>query len=274
MPSIGMISVNFNMDHIMRQNIEYVRRCVKSPIDIFVLDQSSEEKYRFTSEDAVKNEVHLLQSNTNVHAGHGFNLILQLADSYTAYNDLPAYDYYLVSVTSALMDPEGDRTDDVFTPCLEFLESNEDAVMCQPVYRADSDAANLHLFNQGTGKPRQVQHLEYCAALFRGDWFREIGGWAAEMKIHGHDLWFSYLARLDEKTMWVHEGVEIKRDQDNGYANERVGDSRMERANIAMQTFAPFAHAMLGPNWWPALWYQHSTDPNWVSPQCPRPPGW
>ena len=258
--------VNYNMDHVIRQNVDYLNRVVEYPHDIFIFDQSSNDKYRFKPN--AEDNVIQMDVNTNIYGVLGHNTCIQMANNYALWNKIDEYFAYLVCVTSGLMDPNGNRTDDIFTPCIKFMEENEDAVMVQPAYHKNSNAMNVHLKNQGTGKLRQVQQLEYTCAVFRGDWFREIGYFTNGILVHGQDLWLSYLARLEEKTMWVHDGYDLYRDQDNGYNNDRVPETRDERTKKAMETLAPFGQAMLGSNWWHRMWYDHSTDPNWKSPQA------
>lgn len=260
----AVIILTYNMNHVVRQTVDYFNREVKYPFDLFIVDQSSKEEYRFENEPG--DFVNQMNLNVNLQGPLGWNLGLKFADSYAEWNKMPEYFAYIISPTSGLVDPEGEQDEDIFTPCLEFLEENEDAVMIQPSYRADSNAMNEHMFNFGSEKPRQVMHLEFCNAAFRGDWMRDIRGWETAMLVHGQDLWFSYLARMEDKTMWVHEGVEQRRDQDNGYNNERIPDSRNERTVKAMETLVPFGQNLLGPNWWDRLWCDYA-DPEWQNPQ-------
>lgn len=261
---MAVILVNHNMDHVIRQHVDYLNRVVEYPIDIFIWDQSTKEEFRFKPKE--DDNVVYSGVNYNFYAPLGFNMCLKMADSYAQWNKLEPYKYYLLCSTSGLMDPTGDRTDDIFTPCVKFMEETEDVAMVQPAYKSDSSAMNVHLYNTGTGKPRQVQHIEWCACVFDGEWLRDIGGFETNMLIHGHDIWFCYLARMEGKSMWIHEGVEFKRDQDNGYNNERVSETREERSKRAFETLAPFCQTMLGPNWWYRIWHDYSTDPNWRSP--------
>ena len=261
---MAVIMVNYNMDHVIRQNINYLHRAVKYPFDIFIVDQSSDDKWRFKA----KENENIIQANLNYNfrAPLAYNMCLKLADSYAEWNQTPEYKYYLVCATSGLMDPEGNKEEDIYTPCIEFLEENEDAVMIQPAYQAESQAMNAHIFNTGSVKPRKVMHFEYLLSVFRGDWLREQNGWNTAMLIHGQDLWFSYLARMEGKTMWVHEGFEIKKEEHNSYNSGRMSDNPGSRSANAMETLIPFGQTMLGPDWWNRIWTDYA-EPGWRNPQ-------
>lgn len=242
---VAVILLNYNMPEVIEQNIAYIKRCVKWPVDIFLVDQSN-DSYVVNSNEVTVSAV----LSENLHATQGFNLCCRLADSYAEYNNLPQYFAYWVITTTGLLDPDGDRADDCLTPCAELLLANTQAAIVQPAYREDSVGFWDHLRNKGTGSPRQVHMIEHSAALFEGDWFRDIGFMEPQIHIHGTDLYYSYLARMEGRTMFVHEGTWIKRYNNNMHdMNRSFEGSPAERTNLARQSLVKFGESILGPAW-------------------------
>lgn len=246
---VAVIMLNYNMPEVIEQNIKYIRSKVQWPLDIFLVDQS-EDAFRY---DGPAPDMRADLSE-NLHATQGFNLCCRLADSYNEWHnidgDLDDYFAYWVITTTGLLDPDGDRTDDCLTPCAQFLYENRDIAVIQPAYRDDSIGFWDHLRDRGTGNPRQVHMIEHTAALFNGEWFRDIEFMEPQILIHGTDLWYSYLARLEERGMYVHEGTWIKRYNDNMHDKGRSFEkTAAERTKLARKSLERFGQAVLGPSW-------------------------
>lgn len=265
MDRVAAILLNYNMGEVIEQNVDYIKRCVKSPVDIFVVDQSSNPDWSWPlDEDAADKATLYASLSSNLHATHGFNTCLRLADSYAEYNDLGEYFAYWVITTTGLLDPDGTRTDDCLAPLLSHLENDGNAVVVQPAYREDSKGFWQHLYTRGGTSPRRVFMIEHSAALFRGDWFRDIGFMEPQIHVHGTDLWYSYLARMEERGLYVHEGTWIKRHNDNMHEMGRSFEGNPQgRTTLARKSFERFGHAMLGPLWEQRLVNEY-TDPAWT----------
>lgn len=259
---VAAIMLNYNMGEVVEQNINYILHSVRYPVDIFVVDQSPEKQMHWWPLDNGINGIDdiacYMKLSQNLHATQGFNLCCRMADAYAEYHDLGEYFAYWVITTTCELNPEGTRTDDVLTPCVKYLEDNPDTAVIQPAYRPDSIGFWEHLKDRGTGQPREVHMIEHTAALFNGDWFREIGFMEPQIHVHGTDLWYSYQARMEEKPLIVHEGTWIRRHNDNMHQRGRSFEgSAAGRTNLARQSLERFGQGMLGPNWEMRMMNEH-----------------
>lgn len=257
---VAVIMLNYNMPEVIEQNIAYIKRAVKWPVDIFLVEQSDNdellEKYDFRIDVTACAEL-----SQNLHATQGFNLCCRLADAYGEYKlDGLEYFAYWVITTTGLLDPDGDREDDCLSPCVEALIQDDEIAIVQPAYRQDSIGFWEHLKDRGTGQLRRVHMIEHSAALFEGDWFREIGFMEPKIHIHGTDLWYSYLARMEGRKLCVHEGTWIKRFNNNMHDQGRSFEgSPAARTVLARQSLEKFGEAMLGPSWEQRMFSEYAT---------------
>lgn len=136
---------------------------------------------------------------------------LHYADMLAATYGAPYFAYWMMA-TSAQFAHDNPR--DVLTELVRFLQETPGAVCVQPAYTPGSIAPWAGLLgDRGTGKPRRVWSIEYVAALYRADWFDSAGRLPIEHALGwGTDMELAYLARQQGRSLWVHEGLHVKKD--------------------------------------------------------------
>lgn len=246
MNKIAFIMLNYNMPEVINHNLSYIWKHVEYPYEVFLVDNGS------PNDDPIDHALTTVHAEVsyNYHSVHGHILGCQLADSYfeREYGQPPVA-YCIMTTTGIFEEGEGD----VITPCVEFLEDNPEACMIQPAYTEDSIGFWQHLKKRGD-TPRRTWMIEYSICLYEGEWFREVGGFHPKIHIHGNDLWLPYLARLEDRSMWVHDGVQIRRHNNNMHEMNRSDEKTPEgRSKEALKSLVPFGQEMLGNDWWSTL---------------------
>lgn len=156
------------------------------------------------------------------------------------------YDYYWFLITSAEFVDERDP----LTPMVAHLDADPNAVGVHPALTADSTTAWEHLKARGGDQPRQTWMIDNIASLYRADWFDGAGGFDPEMKYAwGIDLETCWKARRDGRSLWVHEGVQVRKVTDIGYQMRRMNMSAEDRREKAGANMRDVLSARYGENW-------------------------
>lgn len=229
--------------------VERIQKTVVS-LDIIVVDDDSQpgKKSKYTALSLHKN----LRPNRTRRMG-------------LHYADYLGHEYfgYWMMATSALLP---DEPEDLLLPLVSFLSETPDAVCVQPAYSADSRAPWAKLLgDRGTGKPRQVWTIEFVAALYRADWFNAVGRLGPEWILGwGTDLELSYKARMQGRSLWVHEGLTLKKDsyiahEMDGQRRERTADEYWTDARGEMKRVLEMKY---GPDWKKVM--ESQAKPEWA----------
>jgi GT2 family glycosyltransferase len=243
MDKIAVVSVNYNMPEVIQYNIDVLKKNSDVPMDFIVVDNGSNEEYMFIPES---DDIHMVYLDYNLHHTHGYRMGFNYAKSLEALN-WEKYFAYLVCASSGKFIDDGN---DPVMPLYELLKNDDNAVIVQGAHDETSHGFWEHLRNRGTGEPRQTWMIEYLLTLFRADWFDEIDWFHPGLHLHGTDLYYSWLARQQERGMYVHEGVEIHREWNNMFEMGRAPESNPgERTTLARKSMVRTLTPELGDNW-------------------------
>ncbi len=228
---VAAIIVNYNMPEKCNAICEHLLRLVKWPMFLIVVDNGSDlvEPSKYTS----------LQLPENVQTTGGWLAGLERAREY----DPMAY-WFLI--TSAEFSGEYDP----LAPLADLMLDNSQVVGVHPALTEESTSAWKHLFKRNGDLPRRVWMIDNIASLWKADWFDRVGGFDPEMKYGwGIDLELSYKAREQDRALYVHEGCQVKKTTDIGYAMERMNMSADERRLLAGANMIQILKQKYGPDW-------------------------
>jgi hypothetical protein len=86
--------------------------------------------------------------------------------------------------------------------------------------------------------------------LFRADWFDEVDWLDPRLHIHGTDLYYSWQARRDGRGIYVHDGLEMHRHNNNMFELGRAPEADpAERTRLARSSMQKALSEELGQNW-------------------------
>jgi len=212
------IITNYNMPERTDALVEYLTKHVKSPLDIIVVDNGS---------DIQKPSKHTyLRLKKNVQTTGGWLAGLDaLQTGYFAY-------WFLITSTEFV---EG-VSKDPLTPMLRKLIDDPIAVGVHNALLPDYVGAWKHLVTRGSKGCRETWMIDNISSLYRADWFDNIGRFDPELQYAwGIDLETCWLARMQERSLWVCEDAVVRKVTNIGYSMNRMGMSAQMRQALASQ---------------------------------------
>lgn len=238
---------NYNMPERTEALCENIIRRVKDDYSIIVVDNASDLKPP-ASTTAVRLE-------KNVQTTGAWLKGLEYAKSLKK-----KFDYYWFIITSAEFD-DGDY--DPLAPMVEFMELNPGAVGIHPSLTTDSTTSWKQLITRGGDAPRRTWMIDNIASLYRADWFDSIG-WFDPRFIYawGIDLETCFLARQQERSIWVDERVKMKKITNIGYSMNRMNMSADDRSRLAGENMRLIMREKYGPEWW-MMMTEANVRPEW-----------
>jgi hypothetical protein len=92
--------------------------------------------------------------------------------------------------------------------------------------------------------------LDNISSLYRAEWFDSIG-WFDPNLIYGWgvDLETCYLARQEERTLWVCEDAKVKKVTDIGYTMDRMNMTADDRRVRARENMMKVFEDKYGEDW-------------------------
>jgi hypothetical protein len=215
---------------------DHIKAHVRWPHDLHVIDNGSDLA------KPAKNTTIKLAVNCQTTMGW----LAGLSDARSRHLD--GYFAYMFIISSAEMLP---HTGDLVTPLAQVLKDNDNAVGVHPCLSQDSTTTWQHLKNGGTGKPRRVWMIDNIASMYRADWWHSIGGFDPALYMaHGIDLETCWMARKHGRELYVHDGVEIKKVSNIGYAMGRMGMTAERRLELARANMDDVLGNRYGANYW------------------------
>ena len=140
---------------------------------------------------------------------------------------------------------------------------DHEAVGVHPALTEDSTTALKHLITRGGSEPRRTWMIDNIASLYRADWFNEIGRFDPDMTYAwGIDQETCFLARQQGRSLWVHEGVKVKKVTDIGYAMNRMNMSAEERRQNAYNNMRDVLSRKYGEDYWSRM-LNENVDLTW-----------
>jgi len=230
---VAIFITNYNMPERTDALAVYILDRVQWPVDLFVIDNGSDlcPPSKYTN-------VRLPQ---NVQTTGGW-----LAGVEEARGKNGKYLAYWFIITSA----EFVDGKDVLTPMALALCDYPSVVGIHPALTEDSTTAWEHLKNRRGHGVRRTWMIDNICSLWRADWWEEQGGWDPELKYAwGIDFEMSYKAREQERLLWVHDGVEVRKVTDIGYSMDRMNMTADQRVGLASANMADVLSRRYGPNW-------------------------
>ena len=238
----AILIVSYNMPERADALAEHIKRTVKCPYDLYLIDNGSD-----LVPPAENTNVFIPR---NVQTTNGWLKGMEAADQ--SGEDYFAY-WFLI--TSAEFLP-GDE--DPLSPMVDLLANFQDAVGVHPALTEDSTTVWGYLRTQGGREPREVHHIDVIAALFRADWFNEIGRFDPQLYMaHGICLETCWMARKQGRSIWVDERSRIKKVTDIGYVMNRMNMSSNDRLALARANMDAVFIPRYGPNYWQRLQYDY-----------------
>lgn len=146
----------------------------------------------------------------------------------------------------------------VLEKMLECMELRPDCVGVHPALTEDSTTSWNHLKTTLLGDWfRRVWMIDNIAALWRADWFDSVGGFDPRFTYAwGPDLELSYLARKQERTLYVSEPAGVKKVTDIAYRMERMHMTAEERGARARANMWDVMVDKYGSQWQELMYEQ------------------
>lgn len=229
---VAAVITNYNMPERTDALVEYIRKNVKVPLDVVVVDNGSDlvEPSKFTT----------LRLEHNVQTTGGWLAGLDsLTESYFAY-------WFMITSAEFI---EG-KSFDPLAPMVKKLIDDNNAVGVHNALTDDSTTAWKHLITDGGFGCRETWMIDNISSLYRADWFDGIGRFDRRLLYAwGIDLETCYLARTQKRSLWVCEDAQVKKVTDIGYFMDRMNMSAEERRTLASQNMRDVLSARYGHDW-------------------------
>jgi hypothetical protein len=246
---VAVCIANYNMPESADALCEYIERHTCWPTDLYLVDNAS---------DLVPEAVH-----TNVRIKpHNKQTTAAWLEGLKEANQHGPYFAYVFCITSTSF-PEGIDQDPI-SPLAEFLESDPNAVGVHAALTPDSTTSWTHLISRyGGNAPRRTYMIDNIFAMYRAEWFDGIGRFDPELRYAwGVDLETCWHARRQGRSLWVHEGVRVRKVTDIAYQMERMRMSADERRHLAGQNMEIILSRKYGPTWWSRMTNEF-VEPEW-----------
>lgn len=241
---VAIIITNYNMPERADALAEYIKRGSKTPYDLFLVDNGSNLK------EPPVHTTHRLGINVQTTGGwlYGLECADRTGEDYFAY-------WFLI--TSA----EFVGNVDPLTPLIDLLEKNPTAVGVHPALTNDSTTAWTHMKRQKESGYRQTWMVDNIASLYRADWFNSIGRFDPKLVYAwGIDLETCWLARKQDRTIWICEDYTIKKVSDIGYSMNRMNMSSDDRQTKATENMNFILAYKYGDDWYKMLTEAYVTE--------------
>jgi GT2 family glycosyltransferase len=242
---VAALITNYNMPERADALYEHIDRHSAWPTDIYLIDNASD-----LQEPAVNTNVWIKPNNKQTTGGwlEGLKHTKKQGE----------YFAYLFLITSADFPA---TTGDPISPLAELLQKNRNAVGVHPALTIDSTTSWIHLITRGGSEPRRTWFIDNICSMYRADWFDSIGWFDPELRYAwGIDLETCWIARSQQKELYVHEGVQIRKVTDIAYRMERMRMSADERSHLAGQNMAIILGRKYGPEWWKRMTEENVED--------------
>ncbi|HET7099041.1 MAG TPA: hypothetical protein VFI61_02315 [Patescibacteria group bacterium] len=249
---VAIVLPNYNMPEATDAIGDYIKTNIKYPCELIVVDNGSD----LTSPSKYTK----LRLTENLQTTAGWLAGLNLADHLEKKYPKKFFAYWiLITSTSFPKSTQGD----VLEPLVKFLVKNDNAVAIAHSLTKDSTTGWKHLYDSGSGKPRQTWMLDNISTLYRADWFNGIGRFDPKMYMAwGSDLETSYLARKNKKSLWIYDGLSVTKTTDIAYKMNRMNMDTHERHRLATKNMTEVLSNKYGKDWHDIMLNKY-VDPSW-----------
>lgn len=248
--SVAAIIVNYNMPERADALARYIFDFIKWPVEVFLVDNGSDIM------QPAENTTLWLERNIQTTGGWNAGL-----DQARDQGEYLAYWFLITSTSPPDPLPEAGRGRDVLSPLARLLVEDAEAVGVHPALTEDSTTAWKHLITRPTPSPslkggelergaRRTWMIDNIASLWRAEWFDAQGGFDPRLMYGwGIDLDLSWAARHEGRSLWIHEGCQVKKVTDIGYAMGRMKMTAEERVRLAGANMDQVLRNRYGKNW-------------------------
>lgn len=229
---VACVITNYNMPERTDALVKYIKRNVKAPVDVVVVDNASDlaEPSKYTT----------IKLEKNVQTTGGWLVGLDSLDQrYLAY-------WFLITSTEFV----DNKSFDPLMPMVEKLNNDPQAVGVHNALTTDSTTAWKHLKTRGGIGCRQTWMIDNISSLYRADWFDSIGRFDPRLRYGwGIDLETCYKARQQGRTLWVCEDAKVKKVTDIGYTMQRMNMTAEDRRVKARNNMNAILSIKYGQSW-------------------------
>lgn len=224
---VAAIVVNYNMVERADNIAEGIKKYVKWPVDVIVVDNGSDLK------DSPPSKHTAIRLEANVQTTNGWLMGVEYAKALSH-----AYGYCYMAYWIWITTSEYVEKKDILTPMAEAMIADPQIVGVAPYLSADSLPKTWpQLYRQKGAKDtdvKDVNFLDNLATLWRAEWFDSIGVFDPdELRGFGVDTENSYLARLSGRRVVVHQGVSIRKTSGVAYKMKRMNANGAKRGDVA-----------------------------------------
>lgn len=226
--------INYNMPEESDGIYYYLKKNIKFPNDTYIIDNGSDLVH-----PAKKTKIYLKK---NVQMTNG----IMDGIKFLRYLPFKYYSYTFIS-TSTKFD---NRSGDFISKANILFRNKERIVGYHPSLTKESRGAFKWMINKGNNKLRKASFLETVCVTYRADWFDSIGrfnrgliyGW-------GIDLETGYIARKQNKKMYIDDAIQITKNGGIGYVKNRMGMSLSKRRKNATKNMNSVFRNKYGLGW-------------------------
>jgi hypothetical protein len=219
---VAVILTNYNMPERADALREYVAMHTEWPLDFILVDNGSDlaEPSQYTS----------LRLEENIQTTGGWLMGLEYSD-FLARKNKESYMAYWLMITSAEF---VEKSLDPLTPLANVLVGDPNAVAVHAALTEDSTSAFANMMTRGGSEPRRTIQMDNIAALWRADFLNKIERFDPSLTyawgITSETCW---KARRDGRSLWIHEGIRVKKVSQIGYTMNRMNMTEQERHDNA-----------------------------------------
>jgi hypothetical protein len=220
---IAAIIVNYNMVERADSIASAIKKNVKWPVDVIVVDNGS---------DLTKPSKHTaIRLEANVQTSNGWLMGIEYAKALGHAYGYCHMAYWIWITSSDYLTDQGD----ILTPMAQYMVDNPDVVGVVPSLDKESTTGWDHLFKRGN-KVRDVKFIDNLATLWRAEWFDSIGTYDPdELRGFGVELESSYLARYSGRRVVVDDRVQMRKTSGVAYKMGRMQAKGNIRGDTALK---------------------------------------
>jgi hypothetical protein len=254
LPPVAIIIPNYNMPEATDALGDYIQANIKYPHKLIVVDNGSDL--------APVSKWTKLRLDENLQTTAGWLMGLHLADCIERKYGEEFFAYWFL-ITSTLFPDPSTNSPDLLAPMVRFLQEEPEAVGIHHALTYDSTTSWRHLIDRGTKNPRRTWMLDNISSVYRARWFNQIGRFDPDLSMGwGVDFETCYLARVSGRSLWVFDGLCVKKITDIGYTMGRMNMSSEQRQLLASRNMDLVLRRRYGPGW-ESIMRHASVDESW-----------
>jgi hypothetical protein len=236
---VAIILPNYNMPEATNAICDYVLANINYPHKMIVVDNGTD-----LTPVSLDTKIRLSE---NFQTTAGWLSGLYYADLLEQKYGEEFFAYWLLITSTSF--PETDQGD-ILAPLVRFLKEDTQAVGIHHALTHDSTTTWRHLYDRNTQAPRRTWMLDNISVVYRASWFNKIGRFDPKMYMAwGSDLETSYLARSQGRSLWVYDGLRVKKTTDVGYDMGRMNMGAQQRQILATRNMHSVLRSKYGDSW-------------------------